>query len=388
VRGITGRRLSSVLWWVDASRATCTRGQSASTAEWAVPKERTAMARDRVMRLDRRGFLHGGLSVAGLALLAGCSGSSLPFAPGRSEAPLETTRLRFWKSPSLCHAPQFLAEPLLRAEGFTDVQYIDAAGGARSYGALAAGEMDIISLFSAPLITRVDAGDPIVILAGLHAGCFELFGTSQVQSVRDLKGKTAGVLVLGSPQHVFLASIAAYVGLDPRVDINFVELPGAESMRRLEAGTIDAFIGFPPEPQELRAKKIGHVIVNSSIDRQWSQYFCCMVAANRDFVQQNPVATKRAVRAILKATDMCAAEPERSAQLLVDGGYAPRLDYASQTLREIPYSKWRDYDPEDTIRFYALRLNEIGMIRSTPDKILQSGTDWRFLNELKKELKT
>ena len=58
-----------------------------------------------------------------------------------------------------------------------------------------------------------------------------------------------------------------------------------------------------------------------------------------------------------------------------------------QVLREIPDDRWRTYDPEDTVRFYALRLREAGMIRSTPQKIIAQGTDWRFLNELKKELK-
>jgi len=56
-------------------------------------------------------------------------------------------------------------------------------------------------------------------------------------------------------------------------------------------------------------------------------------------------------------------------------------------MRELPYGKWREYDPEDTIRFYTLRLHEVGMIKSSPQKILAQGTDWRFLNELKKELK-
>lgn len=344
-----------------------------------------------VARPTRRQFLQGiaglGLSAGGLPLLAGCGGRSNPIGPVVGAAPPETPRLRVWKSPSLCHAPMFLAEPLLRAEGFTEIQYIDATG-PEAYGALASGAMDIIALFSAPLVHRVDAGDPIVVLAGLHVGCFELIGTDRVQAVSQLKGKTAGVLVLGSPQHMFLASIAAYVGLDPRVDINFVELPGAESMRRLEEGTIDAFIGFPPDTQELRAKKIGHVVVNSSTDRPWSQYFCCMLAGNKEFVQKHPVATKRAMRAILKAADMCALEPERSARLLVDGGHTARFDSARQTLREVPYGKWREYDPEDAIRFYALRLQEVGMIKSSPDKIISQGTSWRLFDELKQELKT
>ena len=105
------------------------------------------------------------------------------------------------------------------------------------------------------------------------------------------------------------------------------------------------------------------------------------------FVRNHPVATKRALRAILKATDLCASQPERAARSLVDGGFAPRYDYAVQTLSDVPFDKWREYDPEDTIRYYALRLHEIGRIKSIPQEVIAQNTDWRFLNELKRELK-
>jgi NitT/TauT family transport system substrate-binding protein len=158
-------------------------------------------------------------------------------------------------------------------------------------------------------------------------------------------------------------------------------------MQLLAEEKIDALVGFPPVPQELRAKQIGHMVVNSALDRPWSQYFCCLMTGNRDFVRKHPVATKKALRAILKATDVCALDPNRVAQLIVDKGFTPRYDYALQTMQEIPYNRWREYDPEDTVRFYALRLHEIGLIKSTPQKIIAQGTDWRFCNALKKELK-
>jgi NitT/TauT family transport system substrate-binding protein len=112
-----------------------------------------------------------------------------------------------------------------------------------------------------------------------------------------------------------------------------------------------------------------------------------MVAANRPFVQKNPVAAKRAVRAFVKAADVCALEPERTARYLVERGYTARYDYAFQALRDLPYARWREYDPEDAVRFYALRLHEAGLIKSNPQKLIAQGTDWRFLNELRKELK-
>jgi NitT/TauT family transport system substrate-binding protein len=111
-----------------------------------------------------------------------------------------------------------------------------------------------------------------------------------------------------------------------------------------------------------------------------------MLAGNREFIAMHPVATKRVVRAILKATDLCATEPARVAQQLADRGLTPRYDSAFQTLSENGY-KWREYDAEDTIRFYTLRFRDTGFIKSSPQKIIADGTDWRFLNELKHELK-
>ena len=328
--------------------------------------------------ITRRDLLHGIAGTAGL----------LGWPPGHAsgQPPLETTRIKLIEISGICIAPQYVAKDLLHSEGFTDVQYFQAAAGIATAKALAAGSADISLNFVAPNIIQMSAGDPIVLLAGVHVGCFVLFGTERVHALRDLKGKTISVQALGSSQHVFLATMLAYVGLDANKDVTWVTNPSPESMRLLAEGKVDAFLGFPPDPQELRAKKIGHVVIDSGSDRPWSQYFCCMVTANRDFVRKHPVATKRALRGILKAANLCALEPQRAARRIADRGY--NYDYALATLKDIPYDKWREYDAEDTVRFYSLRLHEIGMIKSGPQKILAQGTDWRFLNELKKELKS
>jgi NitT/TauT family transport system substrate-binding protein len=158
-------------------------------------------------------------------------------------------------------------------------------------------------------------------------------------------------------------------------------------MNLLAEGKIDAYLGFPPNPQEFRARKIGRVVVNSTVDRPWSQYFCCMLVGNRDFVRRNPVATKRALRAIMKSADVCAAAPEKVAKAVVAKGLAKNYDYTLQAIRELPYRRWRELDPEDTVQFYSLRLREVGMIKSTPAKIISQATDWRFWRELSRELK-
>jgi NitT/TauT family transport system substrate-binding protein len=337
--------------------------------------------------MRRREFLRGA-TLAGTAGLVGLRPDR-----GCADPSPETTRVRLSQIASLCIAPQYAAEELLRGEGFSNPQYIKTDTGRAPmddlgpYQALAFGNVDFNAGMVGELVARIDAGDPIVILAGTHAGCFELFGTDRVRSVKDLKGKTVAVPGLGTSHHFFVASIAAYVGLDPAKDITFITPPLADAVQLFADGKIDAIFDFPPVPQELRARKIGHVVVDGRVDRPWSQYFCCMLAGNREFVRKYPAATKRAVRAILKGNDVCTLEPERVARLLVDKGYTRHYGYAVQALKELPYSKWREYDAEDTVRFYALRLREAGMIKSTPQRIIAQGTDWRFLDELKRELK-
>ena len=319
--------------------------------------------------------------------LAGAAGLlGLHPRPVAGEPSPETTTLRLARTGSICQAPQYIVEALFEAEGFTDVQFV--GGGATADRTLVSGDAQMGMLFLGPFLLRLDEGAPLLILSGGHVGCLELFAHEPILSVLDLKGRSVAVGALGDAGHVFLATIMAYIGLDPRKDVTIVaKSPPREAMRLFEEGKVDAFIASPPIPQELGAKKIGHVVVNSSVDHPWSQYFCCVVAGHREFVQKNPVATKRALRAILKGADICALEPERAARSLVNQGLAQRYDYALQTMKDVPYGRWREYDPEDTVRFYALRLHEVGMLKSTPQKLIAQGTDWRFLDELKKELK-
>jgi NitT/TauT family transport system substrate-binding protein len=136
----------------------------------------------------------------------------------------------------------------------------------------------------------------------------------------------------------------AYVGLDPRTDVRWVTHPGPEAVRLLAAGRIDAFMSIPPQAQELRARKIGRLVVDTSVDR---------------------------------------GRPGASSS----GDSRRSMTTHLQTMKDVPYNQWRAYNPEDAVRFYSLRLHEIGMIKTNPQKLIAQGTDWRFLNELKMELK-
>jgi NitT/TauT family transport system substrate-binding protein len=332
--------------------------------------------------MSRRRFLldTGALGIA--------SGLGLLNESRADEPPPEVKTIRVPHTPSICLAPQYLAEALLKLEGFAEVEYIKGEN-INALDAVIEGKADI-TMWDAPgTLPFLDAGRPLVLLAGIHAGCYELFASHGIHAIHDLKGKTIAVYRLGQGSHVLVSSILAYVGMNPTKDVNWVAGERAvDAVRMFEDDKADAFIGFPPHPQELRAKKIGHVVLNTTQDRPWSQYFCCMLTANRDFVRKHPVATKRALRAVLKSADLCANDPVRVARFLAERGYETRSDIALEVLTQLPYRRWRDANPEDTIRFLALRLHEAGIIRTAPEKLIFQGTDWRFLNQLKEEMKS
>ena len=319
------------------------------------------------------------------ASLAGAAGL-LRAAPSlAAEGPLETNSVRIAKLGAACLSPQFVAEELLRAEGFTDIRYVDTPPAAIGQ-TVGRNEVDFSAAFAIDSIEAIDGGAPIAVLAGVHIGCYELLASEAIHSIRELKNKSVGLQ--GSPPKL-LTLLAASVGLNPTRDIRWVTStdPSVKPLELFAEGKIDAFLGFAPEPQELHARHIGHVIVSSAVDRPWSQYFCCLLRGNQEYVRKYPGATKRVLRAILKAADLCASEPARVARQVVDRGFVDHYDYVLQTMSDLPYDKWREYDAEDTIRFYALRLNDAGLIKSTPNKIIADHTDWRFLDELKRELK-
>src|SRR5215472_4315618 len=87
-----------------------------------------------------------------------------------AEGPLETTTVRL-QNPGLCVSSLYIAEELLRAEGFTDIRYAETP----DFGGigLSRGEVDFAPAYALQCVRAIDAGEPWIMLAGVMAGCFE-----------------------------------------------------------------------------------------------------------------------------------------------------------------------------------------------------------------------
>ncbi len=343
---------------------------------------------ERYGALSRRGLLRAGgmgLTGAGAALLFGCGDDGPKPLPAGPEPPPEVTRVRFpVNDGTICLAPMYVAGLFLPEEGFTEVEYVPGAG---LLNTLLDGTIDFNVDFAASLVSNAEAGARVAILAGLHAACFQLLARDEIRSVHELRTDKIAVgygenLVWGD--YAFMATLLEFVGI--RVERTLVSHDAAKLPQLLRDGEIDAVMVFPPFDKPLRDAGINNIILDSTKDAPWSQYYCCMLEANLGFVKRNPVATKRVVRATLKATDLCASDPERAAQYLVAQGHTEDYDWTLKSLKHIAYDVWRRYDPEDSLRFYALRLRDAGIVKIKPDEMVKRNADWRFINALKQEL--
>jgi NitT/TauT family transport system substrate-binding protein len=341
--------------------------------------------------VSRRALLRGaaglGVAAAIAPLLGACGDDDKDRV--RAESPTETPTIRIPKVALTSAIATAVAAEFLREEGFTDVQYVTLPRPEDIFRMAASGELDMLVLPTPMMIPRIEVGDRFVALAGMNAGCFQVVASTAVKGLSDLRGKRLTSSSLGAPDDLFLELTLRNVGIEMRKENTMLVHSHEQAVPALLAGEIDAMVSYPPLVNRLRTGGGAHVILDANVDRPWSQYIFAMATVHRDYLTKYPVATKRALRAFLKAADVVVKEPERAVQASKAQGFIPDALYAStlSELPQIPFNVWRTHDPADSLRFYGLRLKEAGLAKATPEEIIAKGTDFRFLRELRQELK-
>jgi NitT/TauT family transport system substrate-binding protein len=256
------------------------------------------------------------------------------------------------------------------------------------------GEADVGIGYSQQIITRVDAGAPIVTLAGMHTGCGEVWTRPGISSIGDLKGKTIAVRVadpVSDAWYGFWAAILASVGIDPRRDVNFVAYGEASSpLEIFLQGQSDAILVLANEVPTLRAspKNAGNkLLINMLQDPPWRQYYCCQLIVNRDWAHQNPAATRRVTRALLRANDRVAKDPAAAVTAgVAQGMVAPAgYDFERAVLKNSSF-EWRDIDAAATLLYFAVQLAQVKLVNGRPQQLVTQASAFEILAELKRQL--
>jgi NitT/TauT family transport system substrate-binding protein len=332
-----------------------------------------------------------GAAVAGGGALAACalpSGAASIAEPG----PPETTAVRIVTPPECCPG-MGLAESYLRDEGFTQISIVPALPfTTRKW--LVGGLADVAPAHPEFIVATIDAGLPLTVLAGLHSSCLELWAVPGIATVGDLRGRRISVRSKDKSDQffVFFAALLGYVGIDPLKDVHFVEAGVDEYARMISAyaeGRADAVLaGGAQGPILRRLNAPGHVIFDTMTAKPWSQYGCCHLVANRDWAHQNPNAAKRVTRAVLRATDEATRDPARAARDYAAAGLGNKDASLVTAAMAMTKYNWRDADPEETVRFFGLRLLAAKVIESTPQQLIAAGLDLAYAKQLRGELKS
>ncbi len=345
--------------------------------------------------VNRREFIRFGVGVVGAvavgdALAACASAATQASASPTPLPPPETTTIRLALNP--CDLPIMAAERNLRDEGFTDVQLSDAGGSSGALAALAAGKADLAAMFTPTLAVAVDAGKPLVGLGGLHTGCVQVWAPQGVATLKDLSGRTV-VVRSKAPDDLtysFLSIGLKNAGVAPG-NVNFVVQSAADLTKLFLDGKNDALFlattgafAFQTNP----ANK-GHVVLDQAMEAPWSKQNCCVLTTTTDWAKANPVAAKRALRAIYRAADAIPKDRADVAKVATDKGLfggAQNVALVRGASNMVPYD-WRKYDAAASMRFHAKLLNEVGLLKMTPDESVTKATDVRFWRQLQSELK-
>jgi NitT/TauT family transport system substrate-binding protein len=326
-----------------------------------------------------------GAAIIGGSALAACARQS----EAASLPPPETTTLRIVMPPE-CDPGVWLARDLLRSEGFIDVTYVPTSFTTRGW--LTDDLADVALAHPEFMIATIDAGLPLMILAGLHTACLEVWTDDSITSFSGLRGRRISVRVADKSDQFFayFATLLAWIGIDAK-DVHFVQAgignyPGM--VAAFTEGRAEAVLAGGVEGPRLRQIKArGHVLLDTMIQKPWSQYECCHLVANRDWALKNPAATKRVTRAIIRATDRAAQDRPGAAHQAVASGFAADSgeSLVTQAMNMCTYN-WRSVEPEDTLRFFGFRLNEAKLITRTPQEIIAMGANFGYMRQLRSEL--
>jgi len=337
----------------------------------------------------RRRVLGYGAGIAAGLVVGRLSASPFPsirasqLAPSAQLPPPETTTIRIAHFP--CDAPIMAAERYLQQEGFTTIQLVGPT-------TVATGRADIAMYFGPmDIAAGLQEGQRMVVLAGLHPGCAEIWAQPGIGSLRDLRGRTIVVRAktLSDP-YAYLAVVLRHAGIDPARDVNFVAQPDANPLTLYLEGKNDAVYVASVGAAALRANPAnkGHIVHDMVMDDPWAKLDCCILVAAQEWYRAHPVATKRALRAIFRAADFQPPDRADVVQLVTDRGlFGGPSNYSNvRAAANMVSSNWRDLDIERSIRFFGQLLNDVGLRVSVDDMI--RAVDLRIVRELRAELRT
>ncbi|AKL95690.1 ABC-type nitrate/sulfonate/bicarbonate transport system, periplasmic component [Clostridium aceticum] len=278
------------------------------------------------------------LLMALLMLLVGCSTTTSKTADAS-----EKTKIRLAAQATSGQVFQFLAEDkgYLEEEG-VDVELVYINNGSDAFSALSSGQVDVISTYGTggPLI-QIANGQEFTIFGGyMIIGATPVFAMPDTvyNSVEDFRGKKIAIMRGGTPD-IVLKGILHDAGFDLEKDVTFVEMKrNPDVMEAVRNGEVD--FGAVSTGFELQIAEAGMKIVLWP-DELWPNHSCCRMIAKTSWLEENPEAAQKLLRAYLRAEEAMQEDMGRVVELTVEN-----LDMSVETAESFLLSPHMIYETD------------------------------------------
>jgi NitT/TauT family transport system substrate-binding protein len=253
------------------------------------------------------------------SLIFGFAG--LSFGDSGQSASRDDYVMKLGLSGGLCEAATQIAiiNGYFEEEG-VNYKIINFTGTAEVPVLLASGQIDANQMMLASLGVLLNSGFDARVASGIHKGCLVIAVPvgSDIRSVEDLRGKTIGVPGLGSTPMVISKRVLTRAGIDASDETGEVEFlafgPGDLAVA-MQNGSVDAIAIVEPGASVLVERGDARIIFDLGVDSKYRDEYCCVMVLNTQFAEGHPDVAARYVRALQKACEFIAQNPELTARL-------------------------------------------------------------------------
>ena len=289
----------------------------------------------------------------------------------------KVVRINF-QTGTLCAAPVHVAMKMglfdeeLEKIGQKAEYVLQAEGGATLGEMIASGKVDAGYGLYATQLQAMENGLPISYTSGIHIGCTKYYvrSDSDIQSVKDLRGKKIGVPGLADSSVMNLKRKLMDVGIGVTADNNeveFVAYSSSDLAIALNNGAVDVIGAHDPVATKGELAYGFRKILDTGTDEKFVNEYCCQQFVTHKLVSENPEGAAAVTRALQKASAFVEAEPRAAAQLQIENDLvAGDLDFNAALLEELNFIPSRSLGKK-TFDAAARQLQTAGILKETTD---------------------
>lgn len=255
------------------------------------------------------------LTLAMIVVLTGCSKSRNTL--GNSVKPIKVGYYG-----GTCEAAIYVArENGIFAKHGLNVELVKVANDTLKEG-VGTGKIDVVQV-SPALFKPIEQGLDIRISDGVHTGCIQAVVpvNSEIQSIRDLKGKSIGVESIGGVPMTLLSVELSKAGIDPKTEVGWKAYPGPQLLQAMEKEEMDIFATWDPFGELAVNSGKARVIFSTTSSPEYKDQYCCFVGISGKLAKDDPEAAQRLTAAFAEAGQWIKNNPAEAAEISIEKQY-------------------------------------------------------------------